>query len=80
MSGWLVSLTYEANAGVPILDALFACWKKDRAEAIRDVAALDPVGSRVVPQIVVQLDASKLRGLHLRPGETARLRIRSPSL
>lgn len=74
MSGWLISLTYEANGGRPTLEALFACWKELREEALSAVAALDAVGSRIVPRVVSQLSGSQLRGLNLRPGQTARLR------
>lgn len=74
MSGWLVSLTYEANDGMPILGALFASWQHDRSDATREVARFDAAVSRIAPQIVAPLSMSMLRGLHLQPGETARLR------
>lgn len=73
MSGWLISLTYEAKAGAPFLEALFASWLEERDEAVRAVAGFDPEGSRIVPRIVSHLDDSMLRGLNLNPGETGLL-------
>jgi len=75
MSGWLVTLTYEVNAGLPILEALFASWQDDRTAAVRSVASIAALGSRVTPRIVAPLSDSMLRGLRLQPGETARLRV-----
>ncbi len=80
MSGWLVSLTYEASGQVPILEALFASWQVESEDALRDVARLDAIGSRIVPRIVAPLSESMLRGLHLEPGATARLRPGEPPL
>lgn len=73
MSGWLVSLTYEGNAGVPILDALFATWTSDPDEALRKVGDIEPRGSEVMPRLVVRLTESMLRGLRLSPGQTGLL-------
>ena len=73
MSGWLVSLTYDANAGVPTLEALFATWSPDSDEALRQVAAFDPRGSQIRPRLVAELPDSLLRGLKLSPGQTGLL-------
>jgi len=73
MSGWLVTLTYEVNGGLPFLEALFASWQDDRSAAKRSVAGIAALGSRVTPRIVAPLSDSMLRGLRLRPGESARL-------
>lgn len=73
MSGWLVSLTYEANAGIPVLDALFATWTSDPEDAVRLVGDFEPRGSQIVPRLVIELPESALRGLRLSPGETGLL-------
>ncbi|PBN42259.1 hypothetical protein [Sphingobium sp. D43FB] len=73
MSGWLVSITYESNAGLPTLEALFATWTADPEEALREVAAFEPRGSQILPRLIVELPESALRGLKLLPGQTGLL-------
>lgn len=73
MSGWLLQVPAEEDAGTVTIANLYAAWVESRSDALNMVATLLPVGAHIKPQILSSLSGSLLRGLKLEPGEAALL-------
>ncbi len=80
MSGWLVAIPYEADAGTVTLEALFAAWHPEVETALKLAKSFDARGSKIQPRAVARLDDSILRGLKLQPGEAGLLVADQPRI